>query len=446
MMCVLGRATAARWLSVIALARVVVIAAPAGAQDVGAPATANEREASLAELLAFADRHAPGVRLASLRRGYGDAARAGDEAPLRENPTLELGVGPRFEGGDGSDFDFHAALAQPVEVAGERGLRLAADARMAERLEAESAAARGEVRRAVTLAYRDAVLCRERSALAEDLLRFSEELLSVARRRLGAGEATAIDVRVGETDVAQARLAALGAEQALYGARLRLAEASGWSAEAPPRVRAGLEVPQAPPTLAAALRAAAEHHPELRVRRAALAEARARTNLADREGWPAPVLGVEVSREGSAQGAASYVVLGTLGVTLPLWQRNAGERARARVDEDVVRAEERASERALRSRIAEAHSALDFAARRVALFAAEVRPSLADSLALLQRAFDAGELPLLLVATARERFLRARGDALEAYADYYRALAELDFAMGAALPAAPPVPSNGDAR
>ena len=136
----------------------------------------------------------------------------------------------------------------------------------------------------------------------------------------------------------------------------------------------------------------------------------------------------------------------TLGVTLPLWRRNAGERARARVDENVVRAEERAAERALRSRIAEAHSALDFAARRVALFAAEVRPSLADSLALLQRAFDAGELPLLLVATARERFLRARGDALEAYADYYRALAELDFAMGAELPAAPPVPSNGVAR
>ena len=250
--------------------------------------TSSAREVPLAELLQFAERNAPAVQLAVQRRGYGEAARTAATPWLRHNPTLQVGVGPRLESGSGPGVDFVASLGQPVEVAGERGLRLEAASRLGQRLDAETFATRWEVRREVRLAYQTAVIARERAALAAKLARFGEEMRAIAERRRAAGDATGVDVRIAETDLALARQAALVAEQELRTARLRLADVSGWPVEAPPNVPAGLGAPRAVPALDELLRAAEDKHPALRARQAATAEARARVELADREAWPVP--------------------------------------------------------------------------------------------------------------------------------------------------------------
>jgi cobalt-zinc-cadmium efflux system outer membrane protein len=437
----------ARLLPISFAAVVVGIGQPARAQasppSPVAEALPGEPEATLAELLSYAELHAPAVQIALRRRGHADAARKGAHPRLRENPTLEFGIGPRFGHTADRDFDFFASLGQPVEIAGERGLRLDAAFRLGEQLDAETVAARWEVRREVILAYRSAVVARERVTIADRIVGFTEEMLVIARRRLTAGDATGIDVRVAETELAQARQAKLAAEQDLRTARIRLAEVTGWSIETPPSVPAGLDAPRAVPTLAAVMEVAQARHPELRARQAAVAEAHSRVELADRQAWPAPVFGALVAREGSAGSPANYIVLGTLGLPLPFWQLNQGERARARVDEDVARAEESATARALQARIARAHAELVSASGRLSLFTSTVAPQLEDNLALLRRGFDAGEIPLLNVAVARDQFLAALRDALIAYADYYRALAELEFAVGAELPDASPAATSG---
>jgi cobalt-zinc-cadmium efflux system outer membrane protein len=145
------------------------------------------------------------------------------------------------------------------------------------------------------------------------------------------------------------------------------------------------------------------------------------------------MFGVSVAREAHAP-HPNYIVLGTIGVTLPLWQRNQGERARTRVDEGVARTEQSAVAVVLRARIARAHSELEAAAERVRIFASTVAPSLEESLTLLRRGFDAGEIPLINVAVARERFLQTQRDALGAYFDYYQALADLEAAAGIGPP------------
>jgi cobalt-zinc-cadmium efflux system outer membrane protein len=449
----ISRAKCARlvWLPVLVLLPCVTSPPRARAQEAAPAAAAGppaEREVTLAELLAHAERHAPAIEIAARRRGYAAAARADAGPRFHDNPVIELGVGPRFGAAEGRAVDFFAAVGQPVEIAGERGLRREAAARLGDRLEAEAAAAAWELRREVVLAYWAAVVAREGVVLAERLVRFADELRAIAQRRLAAGDIGAIDVRVAELDVAQARQAGLAAEQELRAARIWLCEVTGWPVERPPLVPLGLEAPRAVPALAEVLRAAGDRHPALRARRAATAEAGTRAALADREAWPTPVVGVQLAREGAAGSPASYILLGTLELPLPLWQRNQGERARARVDEEVARAEEDVAARLLRARIAHAHAELQSAAGRLALFTASVTPSLEDSLALLRRGFDAGEIPLLDIAVARERFLQAQRDALRAHADYHRARAELESAMGAELPAAsasPRHPSPGGA-
>jgi len=411
-----------------------------GGQAVPSPATAAASpttELSLAELLAFAaSDDAPLVQRTARRRGYAAAARKAAAPRLRHNPTLEFGIGPRVGGSGDVDFDFVASLAQPVEVGGARKQRIDAASRLDERLAAEAQAIHWEIRRDLVLAYKSAVLGRERIQSADRMIQFADEMLLITQRRLTAGDTTAIDLRLAQADLAQARQSRLEAERDLQTARIRLAELAGLPIETPPMVPPGLDPPTTVPSLAALMDLAADNHPELQRQRAAVAEARAQVELSEREAWPAPVLGVQVAREGSAGSPANYIVLGMVGWTLPLWQRNSGERGRARVDEEVASAEVSATTRTLQSRIARAHAELSSAAERLALYTSTVSPSLADSLALLRRGFEAGELSFVMVAAARDRFLVAERAALDAYDDYYQALAELEFALGSPLVAA----------
>jgi len=392
-----------------------------------------DREVSLAELLAFAERHAPTLVTAEKRRGYAKAAKIDADRHLRFNPTFEFGIGPRFDAAEEIDFDFVASLGQPVEIGGERRRRLDAVSRQDDRLGAEQMATWWAIRCELIVAYRAAVIARQRVAITTRIVDFANEMLEIANRRMAAGDASIIDVRVAQTDLAQVRQATVLAQRDLQIERIRLAELTGWAIESPPNVAVELPSPRPVPPLATVIEFAAEHHPELHARRAAVAEAHAKVELADREAWPTPTFGVQIAREGSAGSPANYIVLGSLGLSIPIWQRNQGERAQRRVDETVARAEEDAASRTVLGRIARSHADLASASERLALFTSNVAPSLEDGLALLQRGFDSGELPLLEVALARERFLAAQSDALCAYEDYYRALAELEFAIGSEL-------------
>ena len=104
------------------------------------------REVSWSELWAFAAEHAPRLTLARQRRALGAAASADAGAVFHENPTLSIGAGPRLAGEE-HGLDLQASLAQPIEIAGERGLRRAVAARFGERLDAEVGSARVELRR-----------------------------------------------------------------------------------------------------------------------------------------------------------------------------------------------------------------------------------------------------------------------------------------------------------
>jgi cobalt-zinc-cadmium efflux system outer membrane protein len=396
--------------------------------------TPASREVSLAELLQYAERHGPSVAVAHRQRAYGAAALENASVPLRENPTLEFSIGPRFDSMDGAaNYDVVAGLEQPIEIAGQRGLRIEAAHRLRQRIDAEAGTVLWKTRQEVVHAFRAAIVARERVKVAARALTFATDMLRIAQRRHAAGDIAGIDVQIAEVDVAQGRQAKLVADQELRSFQLALCEITGWPVGSPPLPQGELAIPLAVPQLANALRLASERHPELRARRAAVLETHARVELEDREAWPTPTFGVSFAREGNLREPENYIVLGTVGMQLPLWQVNQGGRAQARADESVARAEEAATLHIVRARIARAHSRLRSAHERVALYASGVTPALDQALASLRRGFDAGEIPIFNVTVVVERVLQAQRDALSAHADYYDALVELETAMGTEL-------------
>lgn len=398
-----------------------------------APDPAATSSVSLGGILAFADRHSPVLKVARSTRLRVDAARSAASPVLPGNPELTFAAGPRL-GPNGNGIDIQASLMQQVEIAGERGLRHDAVRRLSELTDAEIEQIRWLVHCDVHAAFHRALVELQRLRLAEHVVVFQQEVLRFVERQISAGEAAPLTLRLAQAEVAQAQQVQVDTEQAYFAARIQLAQLSGWPAAKPPTPEGDVDEPRELASDEKLLAVARERLPSLRAATARIHEAQAREAVANREAWPKPTLGVQYSREGSAEGEGTYQsVLGVVSVPITSFQRNQGQRAHARADVSMAEAELDASARLLEGQIAEARSAVIAAGKRTRAYGTEVLPRFEENLHLLRRAFELGEIDILALSTGRERFLRIQSDALAAQLDYFVALASLERVVGVDL-------------
>ncbi len=389
-----------------------------------------QREVSLGGILAYADRHSPILAIARSTRSRAEAARAFASPALPDNPTLTIAAGPRLTR-DSTGLDLDVSLLQQLEIAGERGVRLEAADRLREWTDAEIEEIRWFVHCDVHAAFHHALVEQERARLAERVVVFQEGVLRVVERQIAAGETPALTLRLAQAEVAGAQQLAIAAEQAFLGARIRLAQLSGWPAARPPMPEGTVDALRDPESRERLLAVARAHVPSLRASAAKIREARARAVAADRESWARPSIGVQYRREGETDAEApTDSVMGVVALPIPLFRSNQGQRASARADATIARAEHEAAERLLDGQVTEAHSELLAAARRARAYGTEILPRFEENLTLLQRSFELGEIDILALSAGRERFLRIQSDALAAQLDYFTALADLERVVG----------------
>ncbi len=411
--------------------RILLVSAAAWAACLSNESNAQDvQPTSLAELLRHADQHAPSLRIARAELGRVRADEGAAAPLLPRNPVLRAAVGPRL-GEEGSDFDVQVGLQQALEIGGERGHRRRVARRARERLDAELEAVRWELHRRVRASFRLATVAHARSNVATRLEEFQQRLAEVAEARVSAGDASPLVSSLAGVEVVQARQSVLDAEQALRSLEFRLAELAGWDGAVSLR-QAPLDAPRALASVSRLLALAREHQPALAALAAAVREAEARRALAGRDGWPEPSLGVRFVREGAPDdGGREWLVLGTLTMALPLWQRNQEAVGRTEGNLDVARAQHDAVTATLEVRVRRLASEVSTAAARVHAYTSEVIPRFRQHLAQLQRAFELGEIDFLRLSLAREQILSAQLDALDAHATYYTAVADLEALLGA---------------
>jgi cobalt-zinc-cadmium efflux system outer membrane protein len=387
---------------------------------------------TLDQLLSYADEHAPALAVARGTQATAEAARTGAAVWLPTNPEFTATAGPRADGGGGG-VDVELGIRQQLQVAGERDARLALADRGVDVNDEGIEAARWLVHCNVHASFQTALVERERARLAARVVEFQRDILRIVERRIAAGEAAPLSLRLAQAEVAQAQQDLVVARQAALAARLKLSVLSGWSIEQPPDPR-GEVVVQAEPLPLFRLRAlAAGHQPRLRVATARVREAEARVVLAAREAIPRPSLGLEYRREGDpTRTRDDDIVVGSVSVPLPVFQSGQGERARAAADVTFARAERDALQQLTDGDIAQARVDVAAAAARTRAYGDEILPRFKENLALLGRSFSLGEIDLLALATGRERFLRMQRDALDARRDYVVAVAALERAVGVA--------------
>lgn len=407
---------------------------PASVEIPHAPVSIGGEPVSLERLLRHAERRAPALAVAAAEVELADEEHGAAQPLLPRNPTLLAGAGPRLGDNGATDANVLINFLVPLEIAGERPLRfeLARAARTTRERRLDRA--RWRIHQDIHAGYRRALAERRNAELAQRLAEFSARLADVATRRVAAGDASPLTQRLAEADAAQARQQAIAALQAYREACLTLAEVAGWTAERPPEPRGELQSPRRAPPLAALLERARENSPALAQLEAAVTEAEARQELADREAWPEPSIGARYVFEGAPGGGTpEHVVMGLVQLPFPFSQLNQAARARTAAGVDVAAARRDALARMLSVRLERRRSAVDAAAERVDAFGEDILPRFEENLAMLQRAFELGEIDVLRLSVAVERFLEVQQQALGAYTDYFAAVAALEAEVGAEI-------------
>ena len=167
--------------------------------------------------------------------------------------------------------------------------------------------------------------------------------------------------------------------------------------------------------------------PETRALLAEARSARAEEDLGRAERWPRLGIGAAFEREGSED-----VLLGTLSLELPIFQRGQGLRASAQARARRLTQQAEAARRSAQAAVRAAFGALE---ERLAAVRAleEVLPLVQDNEALAAKSYEAGQLSLADWMVVRREALETRSDHVDRLLDAAEARVALALAAGVSL-------------
>ena len=339
-----------------------------------------------------------------------------DVAKERPNPEL------RYEQSKETPHQSLTA-AQPIELGGKRGRRVAVAEAVAHTGEAELAMAVADVRAQVRLAYYGLAAAQARESIALDLQALTGRARDAAQERFEAGQIARLEVLQADLLLAQAENEAAAQSGESDAARAELNVLIGRAPSDPTQVSEDLSAAALPaPEIAA--EAAIAGNAGLAVIDRQAAEAAARAELARAQQTPDPT--VEAAATHDAPGEFDWGWRFAVGLTVPLWTRH---KAAVRVEEATL-AQLRAQREALVQKLAGAVGAALARARvqrqQYLRYRDEILPRSHEVETMAEESYRSGQtgLPALLQALQSAR--EARAKAVQAALDYQAALAELE--------------------
>ncbi|HZF48834.1 MAG TPA: TolC family protein [Polyangiaceae bacterium] len=363
----------------------------------------------------------------------------------RENPVLTGSVETGAPFGHSHDLGVSVGIEQAIDVAGVAAASGRAAGAQVTAAEKEAAVLRQDALADAANAFIDLDRAQRSLSIWIELDAMFRSIAAGTTRAAEAGERSELDAILAEADSADASADLAQAKIDLAAAQARLAVLIGAADPASLRVTGAAETPEPDSRTVAELTAvAARRQPELSLWRARLAEAEARRSFTGRAVVPQPTVGVGFRWDRSELGRESLLgapggLLGirdtgqhvevTLSISLPFFDRNQANRARALADASTAREGADIADRALKSDIMRAKAAVDASWAALGRYQA-ILPKLAKAQGLLEKGFAAGQIGLFDTLTGAERVARARVRAIEARSAYLKARAELARALG----------------
>lgn len=397
--------------------------------------SAPSRALTLDECLSRATAQNPSLRSGALREQ--SAAHRAKQASKRLNPKLEGEVENVAGSGDVSGFqsaETTVAIAQEIETGGKRRQRTRA-------AQAEAAVVRADeqVRRTAALfetrrAFLGVLAAQERIRLSEEALAVIRDTEAVARAREQAGKGTAQEAESAHAEAEQAALELLERRAEQRDAVRELALCWGETDPSFDAVSGALGAAvETPPALDALLVQAAEA-PARKAAEAQAAAAQAKVQVERAARLPNVELAAGM-RHFSESDDVGFVA--SVGVPLPLFDRNLDAVRAAQADAEAARLDAVADRLKAEGALRRLHARLAALANSCAGLRDRVVPSAERALGLARKAHEQGKTGYLEVLDARRSLMDAKLALIEAEARFQSCRIELDEQIAPAVHAAP---------
>jgi outer membrane protein, heavy metal efflux system len=342
---------------------------------------------------------------------------------LRDNPRVGIALGRWLGGSDGLAAD--ADVSQTFELGGRRSARMASAQAAVDRATASGEAVARSVLREAGASYYRTLYAQARLRLAGRVEELAQATLAIAERRYHTGDVPKLHASLAGAALARARSERRAVEGALVEASGALLVVLGLDKDISIVVVGDLSDRRA------FARAAGEasrwqDRPELRQFEAEAREAAGDLRIGQGLRWPELGLGVRYTQEEPGIRAA----LGTLTLSLPIFERGQGVRAEAQARERRARLELDSARRRIGIEVTTALAVY----RKRAEALTELEPTVPiqeENEALARRSYETGQLGLADLLLVRREVLDTQREFLSRQLDLALAGIELAFATGA---------------
>ena len=387
------------------------------------------------------------LELAAARLEISKARARLRQAGLRPNPTLDVEQTTGGLTGSGGERETSIGISLPLEVAGQRKRRIDVAQAQLEATEAEVAERERQLAGEVLTSYAEALATLRELEITEGLNDIDLQTARFVQARVNEGETAPIELSLLQVEVDRLKSRRALVEGRLQATLLRLKNLVGIPFDEPLRLRENLSTSQSqwqrPASLDGAVEIALRTRPDLRLARLNLEVARAGLGLARSQAAPELVASTKyiqnrsVFNETPVGPISDRDRLLTFGVSigLPVFNRNQGAKAEAALA--ITQAERRREflESIVRSEVASSYARVDAVQRALATFDQGVIGRSNENIRAIRAAYEIGEFKITDLLAEQRRLLDSQRDFTETLTERYRALVDLQSAMGVATQA-----------
>ena len=363
---------------------------------------------------------------------------------LLDNPELET----EFAGGENGNQGLE--LTQPFQLGGQRGHQRRIAKIHLEKVNAELAEASRLLTKLVKMAFYELSLIQEKLKLVKEVIQHSEQMRDIAQFQFETGDISVTQANLASIQLQSALREAATLEGALQLAQLKLNDLMGTSLETDRIAVGGLPdvstdslgkvqaMSKIPPDVSSKLTLdvlkthAIEQRNDLKSLQLDAQLTESELRLAKAANIP------DLSVGALAQRNRGENMLGVkLTIPLPFFNRNRAEINAAEAQQQVDTIEISSQARQINREVMAAFLSLSTAQNTLKFYGGDSVELLNENLKLTRAAYELGEANLLEVILMQNEFVEMQFAYLDALAAYYKALAQLESAVGMSIESLP---------
>ncbi len=373
-----------------------------------------------------------------------EAARARarlQQAGLRSNPTLDFEQTTGRLTGSAGESETTIGIGLPIELGGKRRRRVELAQAELEAIEAEIADRERRLTNDVRALYAEALASLRELDTTEGLTNIDIKTVIIVQARVSEGETAPIELKQLRVEVDRLRSRRALIEGRLRSSLIRLKNLTGISRTDPLRLREDIATPILPPPPAsqeAAIEIALRTRPDLRFARLNEEAAQAGLRLARAQAAPDATA---FSRYTQNRSSFDDTPIGTLrdrdklltfgvSVSIPVLNRNQGAKVEAAIAINQARTRREFLESVVRADVESAYARYEAARQAVMSFEIDVIERSNENIRTIRAAYEIGAFRITDLLVEQRRLVDSQREFTEVLAEQYRALADLQAAIG----------------